>query len=204
MTQSARSRSTLFFIFAIALSLLPVSTQAQSSTHPSAHPSIQRSTEPSTEPSFETQPTGTYRYTAAEPVSGSLWSDELLEEQQDHTGYHSSHRSGRTWILRKSGSAVIGIELSGDRTPNRPQDRTPNRTPNIEPDRPRVLHCLRGQAAGDRIIRITQVSPPYTPAANWESQQTLDLAPLTRQSPSPITTPAEQAALVECIQAFWR
>jgi len=169
MTQFARSRLTLPLIGAIALTLLPVSTQAQSSDHLSADLSTQRLTESS----FETQPTGTYRYTAG-------LSDGPREAPD------------RTWILRKSGSAVIGIALSSDRTPNRTPDRT------------RVLHCLRGQAAGDRIIRITQVSPPYTPAANWESQQTLDLAPLTRQSPSPITTPVEQAALVECIQAFWR
>ena len=64
----------------------------------------------------------------------------------DHVS-DSGDRASQTFLFRKSGSVVIGAELIGDRA----RTHAP------------VLNCFRGQAVGDRIVRITRVSPPYSP-----------------------------------------
>ncbi len=100
----------------------------------------------------------------------------------------SGDRQGQAFVFRKSGSVVIGAELMGDRIS----------TPTIK--------CFRGQAEGDRIINITQVSSPYSPSSNWESGQSIEItaqigtAPLTGYLP----TASEQISLETCIQLFWR
>lgn len=104
--------------------------------------------------------------------------------------YHldNGDRPGQTLVFRKSGSVVIGAELMSDRI-NAP-----------------ALNCFRGQAQGDRIINITQVSPPYSPSSNWASGQSIeivaqsDIASLENYLP----TELEQNSLRTCIQLFWR
>ncbi|NJL86169.1 MAG: hypothetical protein HC886_09600 [Leptolyngbyaceae cyanobacterium SM1_1_3] len=112
---------------------------------------------------FANLPTGTYRYTT--PDSGRLF---------------------RTMLLRKSGSAVIGVELVGDRASTDVM----------------ALSCFRGQAQGDRLIYVTRVQPPYDPASEWQSGQELELAAGVSRDTS--LAPAEQTALETCIQLFWR
>lgn len=108
--------------------------------------------------SFADQPTGIYRYTTP-----------------------NRKRLGRTLLLRKSGSVVIGVELY------RGRDRS----------------CFRGQAKGDRIVYVTYVYPPYNPASDWKSGQVLEIAPLISGDVRNSTI-AEQTALDTCIQFFWR
>ncbi|MGD1898516.1 MAG: hypothetical protein ACFB16_16360 [Phormidesmis sp.] len=135
-----------------------ISTAAESGAQPTSE------SEPRAA-SFADWPPGTYRYTAT-----------------------TADATPHDWILRKSGSAVVGIELLTR------QRRTA------------VLHCFRGQAEGDRITNITQVSPPYSPASEWVSGRTLDLSTLSlaeAQAESALS-PAEQAALSSCLQLFWR
>ena len=111
------------------------------------------------------------------------------------TGTYRYTRSNSERLMRKSGSVVIGIEMidggDGIARENRPS---------------LVRSCFRGQAVGDRLIHTTQVSPPYSPAADWQSNQTILLVPsavhLAIDGLAP--TPAEQTALQECVQAFWR
>lgn len=99
-------------------------------------------------------------------------------------------------LIRKSGSVVIGIEVMSGRDGEIFQG---NRASPI-------LNCFRGQAQGDRLIHTTQVSPPYSPASDWQSNQVIAIEPaavrLATDDLAPTTT--EQSALEECIQAFWR
>ncbi len=95
-------------------------------------------------------------------------------------------------LIRKSGSVVIGIEVMSGRDGETFQG---NRASPI-------LNCFRGQAQGDRLIHVTQVSPPYNPASHWESNLMIEIElPI---SPDTDITAAEQSALEDCIQAFWR
>ena len=101
------------------------------------------------------------------------------------TGTYRYTQSDSERLMRKSGSVVIGIEIldNGSRSSL-------------------VRSCFRGQAAGDRLIHVTQVSPPYDPASHWESNLTIEItSPLAGNT---VLTEAEQAALETCIQAFWR
>lgn len=113
---------------------------------------------------FAARPTGTYRYV-------------------------SNERDGlATLLLRKSGSAVIGVELFNRR------------------ELPVVRYCFRGQAKGDRIEHITRVAPPYTPASIWESGHELDLTELgvLPNEEMNVLSLAEQTALENCLSLFWR
>ncbi|EDX86608.1 hypothetical protein S7335_4313 [Synechococcus sp. PCC 7335] len=113
--------------------------------------------------SFSTWPTGTYRYVSTKPDALS------------------------TLLLRKSGSAVIGVELFNRR------------------ELPAVRYCFRGEAKGDRIERITRIAPPYTPASTWESGQELDLTELSvLPYEMTVLSLAEQTALEDCLSLFWR
>ncbi len=99
----------------------------------------------------------------------------------------SNDRPSQTFLFRKSGSVVIGAEL---------MSRT-----NVS-----ALSCFRGQAEGDRIINITQVSPPYSPSSNWESGLSIEI---TTQAGAVsledyLPTASEQTSLETCIQLFWR
>ncbi|MEM8808873.1 MAG: hypothetical protein AAGF01_22875 [Cyanobacteria bacterium P01_G01_bin.38] len=106
---------------------------------------------------FATLPTGTYRYVSPD-----------------------ENRLSLTLLLRKSGSAIIGVELLGERE----------------------LSCFRGQAQDNRIVYVTQVYPPYDPASDWQSGQVIEMASLVSRGQSP--TAAEQEALETCVQLFWR
>ncbi|MBE9060736.1 hypothetical protein [cf. Phormidesmis sp. LEGE 11477] len=91
-----------------------------------------------------------------------------------------------TLLLRKSGSVVIGVELISRR------------------EQITVRYCFRGQAEGDRIKHITRVAPPYSPASDWESRQTLDLTELSLLPNETNLSLAEQTALEDCLSIFWR
>ncbi len=105
----------------------------------------------------------------------------------------NGNRSSQTFLFRKSGSVVVGAELISRTQTNA-----------------LVLNCFRGQAKGDRIIHITQVSPPYSPLSNWESRRSIEIATQTGQTGaaslevSYLPTDVEQTALETCIQLFWR
>lgn len=127
--------------------------------------------------SFADLPTGTYRYSTPD--------NERL--------------------IRKSGSVVIGIEVMSDR--DGVSEAMPERAIAFQGNRNSpVLNCFRGQAQGDRLIHTTQVSPPYSPASDWQSNQVIAIEPaavrLATDDLAPTAT--EQSALEECIQAFWR
>ncbi|MEL6937675.1 MAG: hypothetical protein AAFO84_00615 [Cyanobacteria bacterium J06598_1] len=124
-----------------------------------------------------------------------------------YTAVASNQSPARTWLLKKSGSAVVGIELANGADNER--------------DRITVLNCFRGQASGNQIRRVTQVSWPYTPAAHWELGETIEIAAPTSQSSlsqsslsqsslvettlAETTLSADEAAaLTECVQAFSR
>lgn len=105
-----------------------------------------------------------------------------------------SSQSASTLLLRKSGAIVIGVELLAS-------DR---------PERVLAQRCFRGQAEGDRLIYVTFAYPPYDPAAVWESGEVIDLTLLEGPIPTADerlqTQPneAEQTALTNCVQIFWR
>ena len=99
-----------------------------------------------------------------------------------YTKPHFETSKDRYLLFRKRGFTVIGVDMQfGSQK-----------------------FCFRGVVKQNSIINVTRIFPPYDPASYWEFLQGKAVDLNSYRKIERVVTDNDRAALLTCIQVFWR